>query len=847
MPISSSIQTTINDPRKNSYYFVSLDELVGYFQSQPGLITNLAHSTLEDEEKLDPKTQQHSQLVVTADFKGGYYEDPFTRTYSFEWLGSVDIFVYFSHHRVSIPPLQWITAAKTHHTRILGTLIFENDSFDDLQYLLAGPQLSASTQTDPATKYYTSLNNTPLSTYFADRLIDLAIHHQFHGWLINIEIDVLKALQSYSRARLCVFAIKIWLEYLRKQGQIRVGPQWEVSWYDSVSYYDGSLSWQSQLRPQHNLNFFSAASSIFLDYHWSAGHLMFTQRFIDQFFALHRSPDSKPQETLERLDQSFEHSMDLKVETHQLRRSVLFGVDVFGRGCPYGGGFSSWKAALDILNASFSVALFAPGWTWESDVLQQERASLEESGPEWWKLWWRDERYSWVGLLEDPAQNHDEGGKSSDQKLLSLEPPNAYVDSLRIARENKQDEPKKGAGFSELPQHKPLMELFPVRHKSRSASFYTNWSLGSGHGIWVAGQHHFDPSYGIGDWSDMAMSFPKHDLSIRGGSVWSISGGAIVPTGVARCELVEHVGWFGSGCVEIKEQANGQPSSGAVKCLWMNTTSVVCSSEMDCRLVWKPIDPTGASTAPLGVVFQASDPSSQTKTSDPTISGNYSDASARPHMVTLSPGQAVLETHNVQTHELENGWYESTCQLKTQTSSSAMIDRLGITTIAGTRFAHYVGEISLAQSDHASPKPHNAPDSPLRVIWRPDATQQPMQIASPASRRLINKRGKVEWKYPGPSGPASNNHDRQTLLAWLIYLSKDASSASRCVNRKQAGAQRLVGVVKGFQEFDLNAFNAPPIDSDQTNDGNKAEEWNIIIKGIGSHGSIVCSGFCSLG
>jgi hypothetical protein len=172
----------------------------------------------------------------------------------------------FSHHRVSIPPKQWITAAKTQlsissqflflikkkkeeeatkdicllpsrlviiffsHTRILGTLIFENDSFEDLRLLLSGPQLDGSSQTNPPTKYYTSLKNTPISTYFADRLIDLAIHHQFHGWLINIEIDVLKSLRNHALAGLFVNAIKIWVEYLRKQGQIRVGSDWEVSW-----------------------------------------------------------------------------------------------------------------------------------------------------------------------------------------------------------------------------------------------------------------------------------------------------------------------------------------------------------------------------------------------------------------------------------------------------------------------------------------------------------------------------------------------------------------------------------------------------------------------------------------
>ncbi|KAA1072479.1 hypothetical protein PGTUg99_000063 [Puccinia graminis f. sp. tritici] len=70
-----------------------------------------------------------------------------------------------------------------------GHIDIRKDSFEDLRFLLSGPQLDGSSQTNPPTKYYTSLKNTPISTYFADRLIDLAIHHQFHGWLINIEIE----------------------------------------------------------------------------------------------------------------------------------------------------------------------------------------------------------------------------------------------------------------------------------------------------------------------------------------------------------------------------------------------------------------------------------------------------------------------------------------------------------------------------------------------------------------------------------------------------------------------------------------------------------------------------------
>ncbi|POW09119.1 hypothetical protein PSTT_07007 [Puccinia striiformis] len=754
MPISSSIQTTINDTTKNNYYFDSLNELIGYFQSQRGLVTHKTPSSLEEQENQKPKNQEHAQLVVTHDFKGGYYEDPHKRTYSFEWLAQ---WIYSSISPIiDLDPtdtMDYSCQDTVEHffpfrrKRTTGNfdVIVLLNSFGP-PILLSGPQLDASRQPDPATKYYINLTNTPISTYFADRLIDLAIHHQFHGWLINIEIDVLKALRDPVLVRLCVHAIQ-------SLGRVFA--------YDSVSYYNGSLSWQSQLRPQHNLNFFAASSSIFLDYHWSAQHLRATQHFIDQFFDLHRSPDLYPRETLAELSQSFQPSMDIKVATHQLRRSVLHGVDVFGRGCPYGGGFSSWKATHDILNAKFSVALFAPGWTWESDILSRSHRF----------------RRVWNSMG------------------------------------NQTTATKEGAGYSELPQHKPLLELFAVRHKRTSTSFYTNWSLGSGHGIWVQGEHHFDPLHGIGEWTDMAMSFPKHDLSIRGGSIWSARDDDTI------VKLIE-------------EQANDQASNGTVKCLWMNTTSVSCASGIECRLVWKPIDPKAISMAPLGVALRTNAPITQTgEKKDTPISGHEADASPGPLEANFSVWPTTnsgLETCNTKTCELENGWFESTCLLKNKsTSSSLMIDRIGITT-------------------------YLRPD--FRIIhWLADATQEPIEVDSTIQNdrsRNIRMPGKIKWQYPSRSGsPETSKNRHQDVLAWLIYVSNDGGIDCNIPNHKQLN-QRLIGVVKGFQEFNLCGFMAP-LSHENTADNRSSnhqvnEKWTILIHGIGLHGKIISNGSCLL-
>lgn len=44
---------------------------------------------------------------------------------------------------------------------------------------------------------------------------------------------------------------------------------------------------------------------------------------------------------------------------------MYVGVDVFGRGCPGGGGWNTREAMQMIADAGLSAALFAPGWVFE--------------------------------------------------------------------------------------------------------------------------------------------------------------------------------------------------------------------------------------------------------------------------------------------------------------------------------------------------------------------------------------------------------------------------------------------------------------------------------------------------
>ncbi len=72
------------------------------------------------------------KLLVCHDIPAGHCEEKVVNAYlensnpyRFNWWAQTDIFVYFGHYTVTIPPVSWIEVAHISSTRILGTLIFE--------------------------------------------------------------------------------------------------------------------------------------------------------------------------------------------------------------------------------------------------------------------------------------------------------------------------------------------------------------------------------------------------------------------------------------------------------------------------------------------------------------------------------------------------------------------------------------------------------------------------------------------------------------------------------------------------------------------------------------------------
>ena len=82
----------------------------------------------EDGVKIEVINEKVPKTLVCHDMKGGYLEDRFTNgannllsePYVFTHWSKIDIFVYFSHHFITIPPIGWIEAAHKNGVQILG-------------------------------------------------------------------------------------------------------------------------------------------------------------------------------------------------------------------------------------------------------------------------------------------------------------------------------------------------------------------------------------------------------------------------------------------------------------------------------------------------------------------------------------------------------------------------------------------------------------------------------------------------------------------------------------------------------------------------------------------------------
>ncbi|KAI8371465.1 glycosyl hydrolase family 85-domain-containing protein [Radiomyces spectabilis] len=321
---SRPVPDTFEPDQPRSQPLQSFEELKNW---QPGKNDAFNVATVP----LQPRVNQSGpRLLVAHDMAGGYKEDLYIQgsnyqtIYNSQYLHYVDTFIYFSHSRVAIPPVNWTNTCHRNGVKMLGTLIVEGDAESELEKLLHGPPALFEDADDPMRLW---------SPFFADKLVEVAKYYKFDGWLMNIEVPFyMLPTPPPCKSRDFVLFIQYFTEKMHAEI-----PGSVVLWYDSLTMV-GEVDWQNRLTPL-NEPFFEACDGIFLNYWWK---------------------ESYPDESVRLAERRGRNGAD-----------VYFGTDVWGRHTFGGGGFRSANAVEVASLAGTSSALFAPAWTYEFFEKQQ--------------------------------------------------------------------------------------------------------------------------------------------------------------------------------------------------------------------------------------------------------------------------------------------------------------------------------------------------------------------------------------------------------------------------------------------------------------------------------------------
>nr|XP_051198379.1 cytosolic endo-beta-N-acetylglucosaminidase 1-like isoform X2 [Lolium perenne]XP_051198382.1 cytosolic endo-beta-N-acetylglucosaminidase 1-like isoform X3 [Lolium perenne]XP_051198387.1 cytosolic endo-beta-N-acetylglucosaminidase 1-like isoform X4 [Lolium perenne] len=182
------------------------------------------------------------RLLVCHDMQGGYRDDAAPQgganpnAYALWHWHLMDVFVYFSHYLVTLPPPCWTNAAHLHGVKVLGTFITEWEKGAEICREMFATKDSAH--------------------MYAERLAELAAALGFDGWLINIEVKLDTQF---------IDNLKEFVNHLTKTMHAAV-PGSLVIWYDAVTV-NGDLSWQDKLN-KYNKPFFDLCDGIFVNYTW---------------------------------------------------------------------------------------------------------------------------------------------------------------------------------------------------------------------------------------------------------------------------------------------------------------------------------------------------------------------------------------------------------------------------------------------------------------------------------------------------------------------------------------------------------------------------------------------------
>lgn len=261
------------------------------------------------------------KTLVCHDMKGGYLDDRFVD-------GSKYDHQYIFYHWSAIDCFVYFS----HYFVTIPPFMWVNAAHDHGVEILG----TIITEFDDGKKIWDRvLVDDDLMETFISKLVNICNHYNFDGYLVNVE----NTIDKPHLTKLITF-----LEKLKQQ----LGSK-TVIWYDAVSLTTGELTWQNELN-EHNKKAFQICDGIFLNYAWK--------------------------------DQNLETSL-LNAGARQF--DVYVGIDIFGRGVFGGGGFNTDKAVEVARSRALSVALFAPGWTHETQASDYKFFNIERKF--WCKLW----------------------------------------------------------------------------------------------------------------------------------------------------------------------------------------------------------------------------------------------------------------------------------------------------------------------------------------------------------------------------------------------------------------------------------------------------------------------------
>ncbi|ODV62337.1 glycoside hydrolase family 85 protein [Ascoidea rubescens DSM 1968] len=354
---NSSSNPYLHNNSLNSLYFTSLDQLKLWwnqthknssssFSSPPNLNIHQSFDSFRI-----PKFKTHHSfkrfknisnsskinLLVCHDFNGNYqnYEDMNPQGYFPHLNGThfflqfpqlVEMFTYFSHNLITIPPVSWINNCHKFGIPCLGTIIFEGNSIEVIKKLDS----------------LLSINPTNNKFIFVDILTDLCKYYSFDGFLLNIEthfsnFDLSNNLISF-------------IEALKSNLHLNIKNS-KIIWYDSLVPSINKVKYENGLSVD-NYELFKNSDFFFTNYWWNEDNL-------------------KKNIAIAGL--------------YGINNSLYVGIDVWGRGSQLSdGGYDTPKAINYCTAYESNVALFAPAWVYEylghENFIQNDRKFWIDNG-----------------------------------------------------------------------------------------------------------------------------------------------------------------------------------------------------------------------------------------------------------------------------------------------------------------------------------------------------------------------------------------------------------------------------------------------------------------------------------